>query len=274
MRARNILLCLLIFSACLFTACDLNRTQTFVLTPVSVSLTPAISVQALPYPVATPVYTQSILPYPEPKMPVITPSVFPYPEPKKTTLAEATRNAFDTALSETLTAMPTATPTPTFPVDALPCHASDLQISARTEGYPTHLAFFVKITNTSSTTCYLQGPPDIKLIDRNGTILDLEYVSFCIGCKLVGVAALTQTAIVQETLYNRIGIGANEQVGVKVNWVNWCEHYFPEGGVLVRLTLPDELGMVAGPTDAYVGGPCRFPDRKSQLEVGYYYHTQ
>jgi hypothetical protein len=42
---------------------------------------------------------------------------------------------------------------------------------------------------------------------------------------------------------------------------------------MVRLTLPDELGMVEGPTDAYVGGPCNFPDVKSQFLVGYYYHA-
>jgi hypothetical protein len=141
-------ICLMILSTCLFTTCELNRTQTSGFTSVPAMLTPAASVPAQPYPVVTPVNTQSVLPYPNPRL-------------LQMTLAAGTRNAYIASLDKTLTAVPTATSTPTFPVDALPCHASALQISARTDGYPTYLEFIVKITNISKSTCYLQGPPDI-----------------------------------------------------------------------------------------------------------------
>jgi hypothetical protein len=41
---------------------------------------------------------------------------------------------------------------------------------------------------------------------------------------------------------------------------------------MVRLTLPDELGKVEGPTDAYVGAPCK-SDIESQYLVSEYYYT-
>ena len=252
-------ICLLILSACLLTTCDRNRAQTSVPAPASVTtLTPTSFALDQPYPIVTPLNTQSVFAYPEPDL--------------KMTVAAGTVDSFIASLNKTLTAAPTTTPTPTFPVDALPCHAPDLQISARTDGYPTYLQFVAIITNVSQSTCYLEGPPDIKLLDGKGKILDLEYQPYCIGCNRQ-VPAPTQTAIVQERLFGRIGIGPQEQVGVFLEWVNWCKP-FPEGGVMLRLTLPDDSGTVAGPTNAYVGAPCNFPDNRSQFLVGYYFHTK
>jgi hypothetical protein len=155
-------------------------------------------------------------------------------------------------------------------VDALPCQASDLEISAITGGYPTYLEFYVRIANISHSTCYLQGPADIKLVDRNGDVLELEYSSVCFGCRIDRtLPSPTRTAMANEMLYGKIGIAPNERVGVSADWSEWCKP-FPEGGIFVRLVLPD--GFVEGPTDAYVGAPCRLNDARSYLWVSRYYY--
>lgn len=226
------------------------------------TLTPTSSVQVQPYPMVTPVNAPSETPFPIPKLIL--------------TQAGGTQIAYITSVNLTMTAMPSATLTPTFPVGALPCEASALQISARTEGFPTYLALFVEISNNSRSTCYLQGPPAIILVDHAGKPLDVEYYSVCYDCKkfiplLTTRPRATQTAVLQELLYGKIGVGSNEHIGVEMDWENWCKP-FPEGGVYVRLTLPDGLGVVDGPTDAYATSPCFFPNNRSQIGIGHYYH--
>jgi hypothetical protein len=136
--------------------------------------------------------------------------------------------------------------------------------------------FGVPITNISPSICYLQGPPDVKLLNNAGQVLDIEYYSHCFLCNdaaplETAVPALTQTAVVQKVLYGKIGIGPNEQVSVTLIWDNWCKP-FPEGGIKIRLTLPDELGIVEGVTDAYVGSRCNVPNGKSYLMISHYSH--
>jgi hypothetical protein len=82
----------------------------------------------------------------------------------------------------------------------------------------------------------------------------------------------TQTATAQQLLSSGIGVGPGEHVGVFMEWENWCQP-FPEGGVELRLVFSDSLGFVKGPTNAYVGGPCRFSNDSSQIWVSQYFHT-
>lgn len=260
MRARRIPLHFLMVGACLLAACAPPRPRTPVFTPLSVTPVPTKTVQAQPYPVATSIGPPIGQPYPVPTL--------------KITRADETRMAYEASFDETLTAMPTATPFPTFPVDAPPCNASDLQISGFTEGFPTYIQFDVLITNMGKSVCFLQGPPDIKLVTGDGTMLGIEYSFHCIACNLFvpnlhSLPLPTQTETAQGLLYSKIGIGPNEHVGVFMDWENWCRP-FPEGGVELKLSLSDGLGVVEGPTNAYVGGPCRFSNESSQIWVSQY----
>jgi hypothetical protein len=253
----------LIVFASLLSACNLNRNQHPQYTSATVIPGPTSSVQAQPYPVATSIGPPIGQPYPVPTV--------------KITRADETRMAYIASLDETITAVPTATPLPTFPADAPLCNASDLQISAFTEGFPTYLQFDVTIINVGKSVCSLQGPPDIKLVDRDGTMLDIGYSFHCITCNrfVPNLRALpfpTQTATAQQLLSSGIGVGPGEHVGVFMEWENWCQP-FPEGGVELRLVFSDSLGFVKGPTNAYVGGPCRFSNDSSQIWVSQYFHT-
>jgi hypothetical protein len=125
------------------------------------------------------------------------------------------------------------------------CRASDLKILAGAEGVGGSVLFMVEITNFGRTACYLQGPPDIKLVDETGQLLDINYQSGCFLCK-AGTEGL---------LFAKVGIRPKQAVYTTMSWRNWCNP-FPQKGVQIRLTLPDGLGEVVGPTDAYHGARC------------------
>lgn len=261
MRVRSIPLHFLIVGVFWLGACVPPRTGTPISTPLSVVQSPASSVQMQPYPVAAPTSRPAGLPYLGP--------VLTTPPAKEASLP------YIPPIGRTQTAMPTAVPISTYPVNALPCDASDLQISARTEGYPTYLQFDVTIKNIGKSACLLQGPPNIKLIAGDGTALDTAYFDRCFDClkfvpDLLSIPEPTQGAIIQKILSGKIGINPDDHVVVFMDWSNWCRP-FPESGIHVSLALPNGR-EVEGSTDAYVSSPCTASDSGSQVVISRYYH--
>jgi hypothetical protein len=220
------------------------------------------------------------------------PHLSPSPEPHPTvdtilatnTAIVASKATAGAAWDLTRTALPTLTPSPTVPVNARACRASDLRGEAGAQGATGSIVFSVGLTNISTSVCTLQGPPQIQLIDQHGRVLDMRYYTHCFLCDMSTSEAEeatplpatitpripTETAVVQERLYGKIGIGPGKRIGVFLIWDNWCQP-FPEGGVIIRLTLPDRLGKVDIPTDAYVGGRCDAPKARSSLMVSHFY---
>jgi hypothetical protein len=261
MRAHRIPLHFLIVGVCWLAACVPPRARTPMFAPLSVTQSPTGPVQVQPYPVTTPTTRPAGLPYLRPALTT--------PPAKETSLP------YIPPIGRTQTAMPTAVPIPTYPVDAHACNPSDLQISARTEGYPTYLQFDVTIKNKGKSACLLQGPPDIKLVAGDGTALDSVYSYRCFDClryvpDLLSIPEPTQGAVIQKILSGKIGINPDEGVVVFMDWSNWCRP-FPESGVHVRLALPGGK-EVEGSTDAYVSSPCIDSDGSSLVVISRYYH--
>jgi hypothetical protein len=115
----------------------------------------------------------------------------------------------------------------------------------------------VLITNMGESPCYLQGPPNIDLVDSEGQVLDIDYSLGCFLCK----------GEENQLLSARAGIAPRKHVTVRLFWDNWCQP-FPKGGIWVRLMLPN--ANVEGPADARFGGRCDVPWARSRLGVAQY----
>ncbi len=213
--------------------------------------------------------------------PPTTPSLEFYPGPAPSATLDITQQfivglkATDAAdMNLTEAARPTNAPpppTPTFPVGAAPCRASDLQISDETQGATGTIVIEMQVTNISRLVCYLQGPPDIKLANQTGQPLDIVYTFACFLCNNVepsgtALPAPTQTALAQDRLYGNLGLGPGEHLGATMLWNNWCQP-IPQGGVKVQLTLSGTFGVVESPTDIRDGGRCDVPGAPSTLAV-------
>jgi hypothetical protein len=183
----------------------------------------------------------------------------------------------------TETALPSVTATPTLPLAARACHATDLRATAGTNGAGGSISFGIQVTNTSASVCTLQGPPQIQLVNQRGQVLDSDYFVNCFRCsELISAyetalpatliaSAVTATSVGQTVLYGKIGIGPGERAGVFLLWQNWCQP-FPKGGVRIRLTLAEQLGRLEVATDAYVGGRCDAADARSSVMISHFSH--
>ena len=181
-------------------------------------------------------------------------------------------------MSQTQTALPTTTLTPTVVAGAPPCNAADLSGSAHAEGATGSMTFSVKITNLGNSTCNLQGPPDVQLVDQASQPLDIDYKLNCFLCFPTGndyatpspatqtAQVPTATAIAQNLLYGQVSLAPGRSASVFLIWNNWCQP-FPEGGVQIRLSLPASGGQLTIPTDARAAGRCDVPEARSTLMV-------
>jgi hypothetical protein len=237
--------------------------------------------------------------------PTITPSVTPTPPPiAQTKLAYLTADAQTltarptyndatvtailsqkatgrAAMALTMTAYPTVTPTPTLPPDAPPCQAADLTGEARTNGAGGSITFGVSITNRGSQLCFLQGPPEIALVDNQGKALDIHINNECFPqCgptpdpnqtpSMATQTALAPLQTVQASLVlnGKIGLAPGASAVIFMIWSNWCQP-FPQGGVRVQLTLPGG-SLIEIPGDAGGGGRCDAPGEPSSMMVSQY----
>ena len=207
-----------------------------------------------------------------------------YPGPASTITPDATQS-FITGLKATdlsgveltQTAAPTDTPqppTPTFPAGSAPCRASNLAVSDQTEGATGTIVMQVYIANIGHSVCYLQGPPNIQLVDHAGTPLDLVHSTACFRCSNVDVLGTAlpspaQTAAADGILKAKFGLGPGEALRTNMLWNNWCQP-FPTSGVKVQLTLPDTTQTIEGPLDIHDGGRCDVPGSPSTMIVAGY----
>ena len=236
--------CLIACGFCLMSACspiDLTSSPTGTPEMAAQTITPALETQS-PYPIDTPLSTQVISSYP-----------FPSDHTPDTT-EQAVISAKASLVAElTLTqaTYPTNTPLPTLPVGAKLCYATELSGNGFSTGATAMINIAVSYTNTGNEVCVLNNPPAITLIDRQGKSIEVEYAR----------------QPIRGSDENQIGIGVGETRIVELTWTNWCRPS-PEGGIWVKLTLPEELGGdVISPTDAVGGGRCEVPNSYSTVDV-------
>jgi hypothetical protein len=182
-------------------------------------------------------------------------------------------------MSRTLTAQPTATPTPTTPVGAALCRAEDLRASVAVQGATGSLAGSAVYTNVGRTTCVLQGPPDIRLVGADGAELTVRYQLMCMGCSPAALENATQeaaaqtaavplmTQAAQSILGGQLGLAPGQSASVFIVWGNWCET--GTGPVSVRLVLPAGGGSLDAPMGE-VAPRCDAPGFPSTLSISQY----
>jgi hypothetical protein len=184
-----------------------------------------------------------------------------------------------TALAEfelTQTAMPSATPLPTFPSNAPLCSQADLDGAVNTNTAGGVLLITVTLSNKSQTACTLQGMPNIQIVDGSNRRLDVDYYTFCNkACNSGGMAAIpeeaTQTALNESMLYQKTGLTAGGSAQFVIIWQNWCQDAV-QGGASVDLRLSNMLGNLIIPIGFDKGGNCDNPDNRSMVGVSEYTH--
>ena len=155
----------------------------------------------------------------------------------------ANKYAQGTSMAETMTAIPTLTPTPTIPPDSPLCRAQDLQAAFMGAMGATQLITFgVNLTNVKGLPCYLQLLPQAILVNASGNPLDIQYTNG-------GPSALSfdPQAI--------LGLPPERTAGFSFQWGNWCMPVV-QGGVSVRLSMAGDGGTLTIPTGLTSGGVC------------------
>jgi hypothetical protein len=193
-----------------------------------------------PYPMAAPMATPPLGEYPHP-LTTLDPTGEAIVSAKATMAAE---------MEMTLAAQPTKTSSPTIPVDAPPCGAEDLSASINSDGAGGHILFFIRLANIGDKVCYLQNPPNIEFVTQEGNAVDgVRYYSVSDG---------------------QIGVGANTTVAVQALWSNWCRPSMTNA--ILRLVLPDDLGIFNLREGDFGGARCDAPNSESLLEInGFFY---
>ena len=182
----------------------------------------------------------------------------------------ATKYAGGTEMAETMipmrrtmTAIPTPSSIPTISPDSPPCQPADLTIGFSAGPSATGGLFFfsARLTNASDTPCYLQAWPQVLLVDRQDRPLDVDYNYFDVSAGDNAVAATEQ---IQESATARIGLWPGWSTWLNLNWANWCGSPI-SGGVVIRLTLIDNTGVINIPTD--VQAFCVAPGFRSDVGI-------
>ncbi len=166
------------------------------------------------------------------------------------------------AMAETMTAMPTETPIPTIPPDSPFCRPADLKTTFDSNGAMESILLGAGLINISDTPCYLQAWPQVLLVDRQGKPLDVDYHYFDVGS---GDAVSAATEQAQESATAKIGLWPDWEAWISLMWGNWCGTPV-SGGVIIRLTLSNNAGVVNIPTDIQ-GGGCNAPGYRSFVGI-------
>jgi hypothetical protein len=161
----------------------------------------------------------------------------------------ANKYAGGTAMAATMTAQPTEMPIPTIPPDSPICRPADLKTSFGSNAATQSILLGAGLTNISNTPCYLQAWPQVVLVDQQGKSLDLDYGYFNVGAG-DAVAAATEQA--RESTTAKVGLWPGWSTWLNLVWQNWCGAPF-SGGVVIRLTLIDNTGVINIPTDIQAG---------------------
>ncbi len=175
----------------------------------------------------------------------------------------ANKYALGTAMAATMTAQPSETPIPTIPPDSPFCHPSDLKTSFGSNAATQQILLGAGLTNISATPCFLQAWPQVLLVDRQGKPLDVDYNYFEMG---PADAAAVATEQAQESTTAKVGVWPGWTSWLNLIWSNWCGAPV-SGGVVIRLTLINNTGVINIPTDINAGGACNAPGYRSSVGI-------
>ncbi len=168
-----------------------------------------------------------------------------------------------TAAAASMTAQPSETPTPTIPPDSRFCQPVNFSTSFASMGATQNILLDAGLKNVSGTPCYLQTWPQVLLMDRQGTPLDVEYHYFEMG---PADAATVATEQAQESTKARIGLWPGWEGWVNLIWSNWCGAPI-SGGVVIHLTLGNNAGVMDIQTDIQAGGACTATGYRSTVGI-------
>jgi hypothetical protein len=233
------------------------------------ALTACASVESTP----TPDAVGTLVPQRHPEA-VQTLALAPKPVNTTQTAIMVDREATRAALEITLTAMPTPTPSPTFPFQAPMCQPSDLSASVNPGAAEGAAMLTVQIVNSSKSPCFLQGMPNVQVVDGSAYTLSADYYSFCfLACKSDSVVAIpdddTQKELQNSQAFRHIGLEPGASVHFIVIWQNWCQGPI-NGGAILQLRLPSLLGTISIPTGVDQGGKCTDSSDHSLVGVSEY----
>jgi len=175
----------------------------------------------------------------------------------------ANKYALGTAMAATMTAQPSETPVPAIPPDSPFCHPADLKTSFGSNAATQQILLGAGLTNISNTPCFLQAWPQVLLVDQQGKPLDVDYSYSDVGA---GDAVSDATEQAQESATARIGLWPGWEAGFQLAWGNWCGKP-SSGGVVIRLTLINNTGVINIPTDISGGGACNAPGYRSFVGI-------
>jgi hypothetical protein len=174
----------------------------------------------------------------------------------------AGKSAQRTAMAATITAQPSETPLPVVPAEAPFCQPADLQGSFTSNAATQTILLSAGLKNTGSQACFLQSWPLVRLVDKQGQGLDVDYGYFDIGFSLPGAAA-TQRA--QEYATAKVGLWPGWSVWANLIWQNWCAAPL-SGGAMIRMSF-NNSGVINVPTNIQAGGPCNAPGQRSYVGI-------
>jgi hypothetical protein len=174
----------------------------------------------------------------------------------------ASNSAQGTAMAATITPPPSETPLPTVPASAPFCQPADLQKYFGTSGASQQILVSAGLKNKGTSACFLQVWPQVRLEDKQGKPLDVDYGYFDIGFSLPGAAA---TERAQKYATAKVGLWPGWSVWINLLWQNWCAAPVP-GGTVIRLTF-DNTGVLALSTDVTAGGTCNAQGKRSYVGI-------
>ena len=186
-----------------------------------------------------------------------------YPQNDATiTAIMADKYAQGTAMAATMTAQPSETPFPVVPAEAPFCQPADLQNSFGSNAATQSILLGARLKNTGSQACFLQTWPEVRLVDRQGKALEVDYGYFDIG---FGNADAAATERAQEYATAKVGLWPGWSVWANLIWQNWCAAPV-SGGVVIRLNFKGS-GVINIPTDIQAGGTCNAQGQRSYVGI-------
>ena len=187
-----------------------------------------------------------------------------YPKTDATlTAILATKSAAGTRAAGTMTAQPSETALPTLPADTPFCRSTDLKAGFGSNGATQQILLSAGLTNIGAGPCFLLVWPQVRLTDRQGQLLDVDYGYFDIGIGMSGAAA-TQRA--RDYATAKVGLWPGWSVWANLIWQNWCAAAVP-GGTVIQLNFSNATGIIKIPTDIQAGGTCNAPGQRSYVGI-------
>jgi hypothetical protein len=167
-----------------------------------------------------------------------------------------------TATAVTISPQPSETPLPTVPASAPFCQPADLQKYFGTSGASQQVLVSAGLQNKGTRACFLQVWPQVRLEDKQGRALDVDYGYFDIGFSLPGAAA---TERAQKYATARVGLWPGWSIWINLLWQNWCAAPVA-GGTVIRLTF-NNTGVINITTDVTGGGTCSAQGQRSYVGI-------